>query len=143
MSFSDREGVEILEREECLRLLAAGGLGRVGIVEGNQPLILPVNYALDGETVVFRTGRGTKLDMGTRSPACFEIDNANLSARTGWSVLAVGRLEEVTAYDAKDLETVQRLPVTPWAAGDRSHWMRLVPRRITGRRVAPRPERAD
>jgi uncharacterized protein len=142
MSLADREGVEILERDECLRLLAACELGRVGIVEGNQPLILPVNYALDGETVVFRTGRGTKLDMGTRSPACFEIDDADPSARTGWSVLAVGRLEEVTAFDAQSLEAVQRLPVTPWAPGDRPHWMRLVPRRITGRRVVSRPERA-
>jgi uncharacterized protein len=139
MSFTDRDGIEVLEREECLRLLAGGHVGRVGVVEGNQPLILPVNYALDGEAIVFRTGRGTKLDLGTRAPACFEIDGVDVSARPGWSVLAVGRLEEVTSYDAQALQAVQRLPVTPWAPGERSHWMRLLPRRLTGRRVGPSP----
>ncbi len=50
-------------------------------------------------------------------------------------MLAVGRLEEVTEYDGRELERIRTLRVAPWAEGDRSHWMRLVPTRITGRRV--------
>jgi hypothetical protein len=50
-------------------------------------------------------------------------------------VVATGRLEEVTPYDAATYERVRRLPVDPWAGGDKAHWMRLVPDRVTGRRI--------
>lgn len=51
--------------------------------------------------------------------------------------MAVGRLEEISPYDSATLERVRSLPVTPWATGEKRHWMRLVPDRLTGRRVGP------
>ena len=128
-----RTGIEWLERDECLRLLAAGDLGRLAVVDGTTPLVFPVNYVLDGGTIVFRTGEGTKLDAGPRGHASFEIDGFDRERRTGWSVLATGRLEEETRADV--LDRLRRLPLDPWAGGPRTHWMRLVPDRVTGRRV--------
>jgi hypothetical protein len=58
--------------------------------------------------------------------------------RTGWSVVATGRLEEVTHYDAATFDRVRRLAVDPWAGGDKAQWMRLIPDRLTGRRVMSR-----
>jgi uncharacterized protein len=134
----DQGGLEMLDYDECLRLLAAGRLGRIGIVDHGQPVILTVNYALDGEAPVFRTGPGLKLRMGAGSPACFQLDSWDLDTNSGWSVLVTGRLEEVTGYDEGTLVSrVRELKVTPWAPGDRSHWMRLVPSRVSGRRVGP------
>jgi uncharacterized protein len=133
-----RPRVEPMPREECLRLLAADEIGRLAVVAGNTALVLPVNYALDGDTVVFRTDPGTKLDHGPRARASFEIDSFDRERHTGWSVVATGRLEEVTRYDAATFDRVHRLAIEPWAAGDKAHWMRLVPERVTGRRVAPR-----
>jgi len=101
------------------------------------PAIFPINYALDGEAVVFRTAPGTKLTHGPRAPATFEIDGLDRAARTGWSVVATGRLEEVTTFDAPTLERVRALAIRPWTEGDKGHWMRLVPDIITGRRVGP------
>jgi hypothetical protein len=49
------------------------------------------------------------------------------------------RLEEVTRYDAATYDRVGRLAVDPWAGGNKAHWMRLIPDRVTGRRVASRP----
>ena len=132
-------GLMRLDAGECIRLLASEEIGRLAVVAGQTPLIFPVNYVLDGGAVVFRTDAGTKLDAGPRGPACFEVDAFDRDQRTGWSVVVVGRLEEVTLYDAAMLARVRALPVVPWAGGAKAHWMRLVPDRITGRRVALSP----
>ena len=128
--------VQEIGREECLRLLASDQIGRLAVMAGNTPIVTPVNYALDGESVVFRTDPGTKLDHGPRARASFEVDAFDRERRTGWSVVATGRLEEVTHYDATTFDRVRRLAVDPWAGGDKAHWMRLVPDRLTGRRVS-------
>jgi nitroimidazol reductase NimA-like FMN-containing flavoprotein (pyridoxamine 5'-phosphate oxidase superfamily) len=135
-----RTGVEWIGHDECLRLLAAEEVGRLAIVQGRTPHIFPVNYVLDGDQVVFRTDPGVKLDAGPRFRACFEIDGFDRAARTGWSVVATGRLEEVTLYDSSTFARVHVLPIQPWAGGDKGHWMRLIPTHITGRRVRP-PDR--
>jgi nitroimidazol reductase NimA-like FMN-containing flavoprotein (pyridoxamine 5'-phosphate oxidase superfamily) len=126
--------VLVIGREVCLRLLAADEIGRLAVVAGNTALVFPVNYALDGESVVFRTDPGTKLEYGPRARASFEVDAFDRQRRTGWSVVATGRLEEVTRYDAATFERVRQLAVDPWA-GSKAHWMRLVPDRMTGRRL--------
>lgn len=132
-----RTGLEIIDPDECRALLATDEVGRLAIVDGRTPLVFPVNYALDGDAVVFRTTAGTKLSAAGQEAVSFEIDHFDRSARTGWSVLVTGRLEEVTPYDAEALDRVTRLPVEPWAGGERPHWMRLVPQRVSGRRIVP------
>jgi nitroimidazol reductase NimA-like FMN-containing flavoprotein (pyridoxamine 5'-phosphate oxidase superfamily) len=129
-----RTGIEWLDRQECLNLLAGDQIGRLAVLEGGTPVIFPVNYGLDGTAIVIRTDPGTKLDDGPRSRACFEIDSFDRETKSGWSVVAVGRLEEVSRYDSAH-ERVQGLPVEPWAGGEKAHWLRLVPDRITGRRL--------
>ena len=133
-----RTGLERLDREECLRLLASDEIGRLAIVDSGTPTIFPVNYVMDGEAPVFRTDPGTKLDHGPHARACFEVDSFDRVAQTGWSVIVFGRLEEVTRFDATTHRRVRELPIEPWAGGDKQHWMRVIPDRITGRRVAPR-----
>lgn len=127
--------LEWIEREECLRLLADEEVGRVALADWDTPLIFPVNFCLDGETIVFRTDPGTKLTRGFSARASFEVDAIDRLRRSGWSVVVVGRLEEVTEDGSGALARLQTLPVTPWAGGDKAHWMRLTPSRITGRRI--------
>ena len=137
MRLVDRQGVEVLDHDECLRLLAGREVGRIGIVDGGQPIILPMNYVMVGDTIVMRTSRGTKLEQGRGSAACFEVDEMDLATRAGWSVLAVGHLETITDYDGAEVRAAKTLPLSPWAHGDRPYWMRLVTERLTGRRVGP------
>jgi uncharacterized protein len=128
-----RTGIEILDRDACLTLLAADVVGRLGIVDAGTPKILPVNYVLDGDAVVFRTASGTKLRVGPRSPACFEIDTFDRASRTGWSVLVTGHLEEVGPLQHRLWSRLNELPVDPWAGGDKPHLMRLTPTHVGGR----------
>jgi nitroimidazol reductase NimA-like FMN-containing flavoprotein (pyridoxamine 5'-phosphate oxidase superfamily) len=133
----NRTGIEVIDRAGCLRLLAETPVGRIGLVEGGAPLVLPVNYALAGESIVFRTAPGTKLDAAHRAPACFEIDHFEPEHRSGWSVLVRGHLVEVDEHDHERWAEVAALP-DPWAEGPKEHVLCLEPHTITGRRVPPR-----
>jgi nitroimidazol reductase NimA-like FMN-containing flavoprotein (pyridoxamine 5'-phosphate oxidase superfamily) len=129
-------GIEIVSREECLRLLADEMVGRIGFLVSGDVEVLPVNYVLDGEAVVFRTAPGSKLEWATRSPVVFEVDRVDPATRSGWSVIVHGRAEVVTVFDRVELrERVAALPVDPWVPGEKPHVVRIVPRSITGRRV--------
>ena len=139
MTVDARSGLETIDRATCLRLLASEEVGRLAVVQGTSPIILPVNYLLDGTDIVFRTAHGTKLDDGPRARACFEIDCIDRATRSGWSVVALGRLEEVTPYDSKRWQRLAATELDPWAAGTRTHWMRLATTVVTGRRVGTRP----
>lgn len=135
-----RSRIAVIGRDECLDLLAGEVIGRLATVTFGAPHVVPVNYVLDGESIVFRTDPGTKHTQGPRGRASFEIDSFDRVTRTGWSVVVGGRLEEVTPFDGAELERLRALPVDPWADGEKAHWMRLVSDRITGRRIVAVPD---
>jgi nitroimidazol reductase NimA-like FMN-containing flavoprotein (pyridoxamine 5'-phosphate oxidase superfamily) len=129
---ADREPVAELEelaRDECLALLAAHSVGRIAVVGGDGlPFVVPVNYELADQTVVFRTDAGTKLDALHRHAVAFQIDMIDPLHRVGWSVLVQGIAHEAAPHE---LESVH---VEPWL-GPRRRWIQVVPRHITGRRI--------
>jgi nitroimidazol reductase NimA-like FMN-containing flavoprotein (pyridoxamine 5'-phosphate oxidase superfamily) len=131
-------GIEEIAADECLRLLATQKVGRVGVVLDNQPLILPVNYALDGDTIVFRTDAGAKLVAASLERVAFEVDEIDPRGRMGWSVLVQGVGQELRRADGEAFERAQALPIVPWVGGEKQHWVRVVSRQISGRRVIRR-----
>ncbi len=133
----DWSGLEILSTEDCWTHLGAESVGRIGFVEAGSPVILPVNYTMDGHAVVFRTAAGSKLSVGMmQRPVCFEIDCWDSVSHTGWSVLAKGVADEV--LDDDELQRLQSLPVRPWSRPDlRDHWVRIMVEELTGRRIGP------
>lgn len=128
-----------LDREECLRLLAATNVGRVAVnVPGWPPVIRPVNYVFDdrSQSIVFRSARGSKLTALLQSgQAAFEIDGLEPAAEAGWSVIVVGPVEEVT--HPAELEELRRSGPRPWVPGDTPHWVQLRTTSVSGRRVGP------
>ena len=132
----DQSRIEWLDRDDCVRLLATQQVGRLAFVVGGAPEVLPVNYVLDGEAVVFATAAGTKLSFAERGPVAFEVDDTDAATRVGWSVVVRGRAHVVTELDAPGtLERLRALPLSPWAGGERPHLVRIEPTAITGRRV--------
>ena len=130
-----RTGIEVIGRDECLRLLRSDVVGRIGFVNHGSPTVLPVNYTMDGEHVVFRTAPGSKLAAVGRDPVCFEIDAFDRDAHTGWSVVVHGRLEEVTNHQPAELGRLRSTGLSPWLPAGRDHWLRIVPGWVTGRRI--------
>jgi nitroimidazol reductase NimA-like FMN-containing flavoprotein (pyridoxamine 5'-phosphate oxidase superfamily) len=131
----DDYGLLRLDEDECWDFLAKHVLGRVAVTHMEHPMVFPVNYALDGRSVVFRTAPGTKLALaGARCPAAFEVDEANETFETGVSVMVHGTIGEVNDRDER--ERLERLPLRHWAPGDRDHFIRIAPRWVSGRRIA-------
>jgi uncharacterized protein len=123
-----------LTKSECFALLARERLGRVAVVDDRGPVVFPVNFVLDRHMVVFRAGEGTKLDAACRgSRVAFEIDGADAAAHTGWSVLVRGEAIEVTG--PAELARLRKLPLDPWAPGPKTHYVRILPAVLTGRRI--------
>ena len=127
--------VEGLSRDECMTLLETASVGRVGVSVGAIPAVLPVNYVVDGETIVFRTVAGTKLDAAlTNSVVAFEADSIEADREAGWSVLVRGVAREIT--DEEALARVRRLPLRSWAFnGDADRFVSVDTELVTGRRV--------
>ena len=126
---------ETMEREECLRLLANCSVGRIGFLVDDRPEILPVNYALDGEDVVFRTAEGTVLNRASLAAVAFEIDHADESDQSGWSVLVQGTARDIGEAIDPTSERLRRLTLVSWAPGTRQRWFQVSPEKISGRRI--------
>jgi uncharacterized protein len=138
---STRPATEMLDldRSECLRLLAATGVGRIAVsVTGwDHPVIRPVNYVFDtsSQSVLVRTAPGSKLHAILRSAvAVFEIDDVDPSGRVGWSVIIVGVSEEIT--NPAELRRIEGLGLEPWAPGRKGHWLRIRANTVSGRRIS-------
>ncbi len=127
-----------LSREECLRLLAENGVGRLAVSGKDAPVIRPVNYAFDqpSQSIVFRTAPGSKFyTLLRQNTAAFEVDGLDHEARSGWSVIVVGATEEVT--NPVDLRRLDGLDLDQWAPGDKPHWVRIRAWTVSGRRIDP------
>ncbi len=126
--------VQELTRAQCFELLANEHLGRVAVTDDRGPVVFPVNFVLDRHTVVFRTDAGTKLHAASQgSRVCFEVDGTDLAGHTRWSVIVRGEITEVT--DRAEVARLRELPLRVWGPGARTHYVRILPAVLTGRRI--------
>jgi nitroimidazol reductase NimA-like FMN-containing flavoprotein (pyridoxamine 5'-phosphate oxidase superfamily) len=132
--------IEDLSEDECLRLIAPGGIGRIAYQGRFGPAVLPVNYKLHEGAIVFRTARHSPLDEDLQTGiasadyvVAFEIDEIDTAARMGWSVLVQGPAHRVESEAERASAT--RAGVEPWPGGQRELFVRVIPSRVTGRRI--------
>ena len=130
----DRNRLEVLSRDEALRLVSTAAIGRVLVTDGALPSAFPVNFALLGDDVVFRTGAGSKLKAAvTNTVVGFEVDEFDRRNHSGWSVLITGHSTEIT--DAAQLALANRLPLQSWLPDVGEHVIRVTAQIVTGRRL--------
>jgi uncharacterized protein len=126
----DRSGLEILSVDECRRLLRHGGVGRLAWIDGARAVIRPVNFALDENRIVLRTGNGRLRDAAaTATPATLETDGTRPADHSGWSVIISG-----TVAPATD-DVARSLPLRPWAPFDKDQFLQVSIDEISGRRI--------
>ena len=121
--------VRVLSDEECWELLSTHELGRLGFHLLEQVHVVPVNYAVDEETLLFRTAEGSKLlGVVMHGDVVFEIDDHD--EHDAWSVVVRGvaqLLDEASAHRADNL------PLRPWVDNPKYNVVEIVPTEITGR----------
>jgi hypothetical protein len=114
---------EILDEQECLRLVSQGTIGRIAFVGQFDLTVLPVNYRLVDGAILFRTGEDslTVGDLTTR------IGMRDAEYRVAFEVDHVDPETELAAALPAD--------VRPWPGGVKDHFIRIRPVRVTGRRI--------
>ncbi|MEY2404377.1 MAG: hypothetical protein QOD38_1928 [Acidimicrobiaceae bacterium] len=135
----DRNGLEVLGREECLRLLALATLGRVGFTSGALPAVLPVNFRLAGERILLRTSRGSTLDVALQNAVvAFEVDDFDPIDHSGWSVAVTGVAAEIddAAGDATYSGERPQERLGLWALEGDATVVAISTEFVSGRRIA-------
>jgi len=127
----------VVEEDTCWGYLDTAEVGRLATSADNRPQIFPVNYVVDGLSVVFRTAPGTKLDEMVRNSAvAFEADG--WSEQGGWSVVIRGTAEVITSPE--ELALCEKMPLRPWVPTVKKTWVRVQASSISGRTFAFGPE---
>ena len=131
------EPVTVLSADESWNRLGGVALGRLVTTFAGEPEIFPVNFVVQGRTVLFRTAEGTKLFSAVASgTVVFEADDHN--ATEGWSAIVRGRAR-LLRTDA-DIAEAERAQLMPWIATRKVHYVRIIPSDITGRQFKFGPE---
>jgi hypothetical protein len=127
---------DLLGEDECMELLADGGMGRLVFTSRYGLTAMPVMYKIDGESIVLGTWDPV-LDEDLRTgiadadyQVAVEADQIDPQARLGWVVVARGA--------AHHLDTeAERAPaidagLEPWIEGVPAHYIRVTPITIFG-----------
>ena len=128
-----------LSEEDCEERLRGAVVGRVGVLIDGRPEVFPVCHVYQDGCVLFPTNVGTKMHAALQWPyVAFEVDGidadeTSVEGLRGWSVMVTGRAEEVT--DIAEIERAAALRTMPWQSSPSLRWVRIVPEKITGRRI--------
>jgi len=119
-----------LTDEECWELLRTHELGRLGFHLLDQVHVLPINYTVDQDTLLFRTAEGSKLlGVVMHGDVVFEIDEHDEQTASSVVVRGVAHLlDEDTAHRADNL------PLRPWVDNPKYNVVEIVPTEVSGRR---------
>ena len=126
--------LEPLGPGECTQLLEPGGIGRLAFLGASGIIVLPVNYAVIAGGIVVRTEEGSSIAAHGDDPVSFEADHVDEVLGQGWSVLVRGHAHRVLQPCELELLRKENQP-RPWPAGEHDLFIKIVPDRITGRRI--------
>ena len=128
MSYDD-DTVRVMSREECWEMLREAEFGRLAFRLGDEVHLVPVNYGVDGDTLLFRTAEGDKLLGVVMHPeVVFEIDDHD--ERSAHSVVVRGtarHLEEREEHRADDIG------LRPWLGTLKYDVVEIRPTALSGR----------
>jgi uncharacterized protein len=133
--YSDGQALKQLIRDECLQLMASVPVGRIIYTRQALPAVELVNFAFDDGDIIIRTDYGSKLSAAARGAVvAFEADSLDADRHVGWSVTAIGHSHEVT--DPDEIGRLEKLGLSSWAPGQRTHFIRISPGILNGRRLS-------
>jgi nitroimidazol reductase NimA-like FMN-containing flavoprotein (pyridoxamine 5'-phosphate oxidase superfamily) len=129
----DSAGLQVLSREECLKLLDTAAVGRLVYTHMALPVVHPVVFVLDGECVVLRVPDGSATLVARDTIVAFQIDDVAPDLSRGWSVMAVGHVTEVE--EQARLARLRQLPLASRGYGGGDHFLVVDLEVLTGRRI--------
>ncbi|QEO09444.1 pyridoxamine 5'-phosphate oxidase family protein [Protaetiibacter larvae] len=123
---------EILDEDACWALLADAEVGRVAFADGDDVEIFPVNFAVGGRSILFRSAPGSKLALVLSHPrVAFQADGRD--DVVAWSVVVHGEAERLAFDD--EIEHSGVLSLVSWSPSEKFNYVRITPDRVSGRRI--------
>jgi nitroimidazol reductase NimA-like FMN-containing flavoprotein (pyridoxamine 5'-phosphate oxidase superfamily) len=123
--------ISSLNEDACWRLLETADVGRLALAVAGEPEIFPINFVVDGRSLVFRTAEGTKLFGITASPrVALECDGYEAATGEAWSVVAKGIAERLEHFP--DIYAAEELALFPWQPGTKQWFVRIGHATLTG-----------
>jgi len=130
----------VLTDDECWTRIATQDLGRLVTRVGDVIDIFPVNFVVDGATIVFRTAEGSKLvELTVHDEVLFEVDDH--TDADAWSVVVRGHARRLVT--SEEVAEADRLPLRPWLPTLKYNYVRIEPTSLSGRAFhrGPEPDR--
>ena len=123
------EVVTQLSHDECWRMLREEEFGRLAFRLVDEVHITPINYAVDHDTLLFRTAEGNKLlSVAMGAEVAFEIDQYDEDAAR--SVVIRG---EARILPEDEEHRSENVPLRPWVGTPKYNVVEIIPRVVTGR----------
>ncbi len=129
------EVVTELTADECWELLRAEEFGRLAYRLVDEVHITPINFAVDGDSLLFRTAEGNKLlAVAMGSEVAFEIDRFGADRASSVVVRGTARLlPEDEEHRAEDV------PLRAWVPTLKYNVVEIEPKVVSGRTFALSP----
>lgn len=87
--------------DDIREFLATQFVGRLGMLDGTRPYVVPISYAFRDGAVYCHSAQGLKVrSLRSHPEACFEVDEV-ISLERWRSVIAWGTFEQLIGADAK------------------------------------------
>jgi uncharacterized protein len=123
------DAVTGLSAEECWDMLRSEEFGRLAFLLTDEVHITPINYAVEGGTLLFRTAEGDKLLAVVMGAAvAFEVDR--FDGESARSVVVRGTARLLGEDEAHRAENV---PLRSWVRTLKYNVVEIVPEVVTGR----------
>lgn len=130
---TEENGIHKLDRAESWAKLESQALGRLVTSVGDHMDIFPINYVIDGESIVFRTAEGNKLsELTINQHVLFEADHFDDDA--AWSVVVHGTAARLE--DDEEIKSAEELMLEPMIPTMKRNFVKITPAKITARSFA-------
>lgn len=122
--------IVVLSDAESWERLATHTVGRIVTRVRDVVDIFPVNYAVDGESIVLRTAEGSKLvELVISEDVLFEVDDHTDS--DAWSVIVRGKARRLERE--AEIAAAEALPLKPMVPSVKRNYVRIEPVSVSGR----------
>jgi uncharacterized protein len=124
-----------LDRAEAMGLLATAQVGRLIFTVNALPAVRLMNFAVVSGLIVLRTAADTTVARKVNDViVAFEVDDLDAATSSGWSVVVTGRATRVADPDLA--ARYRKVPLVPWAPGERDQFLTITTEVVEGRRVS-------
>lgn len=126
---AEEDVISELTLEQCWELLRAEEFGRLAFRLVDEVHITPINYVVDGETLLFWTAEGSKLlGVVMGSPVAFEIDRYGEDCARSVVLRGTARL-----LPEDEAHRADNLPLRPWVPTLKYNVVEISPTEVSGR----------